>query len=689
MAKDPPRSAAGPSVSYHLKNFSNTALPGAALWITLTLTWFFYASGANGSFLFDDYANLPAIGAYGGVTDLHSLIAYLTDGIAGPTGRPIALASFLIDAQNWPAPAHPFKQTNILIHLLNGILLAWLLIKLSKALGHQDQRASWIAFIAASLWLLHPLWVSTTLYVVQRMALLATFFTFAGLLLYACGRLAYARGARISGIITMSAGVLAGTCLATLSKENGVLLPLFAFILESTIFQRLPLSKNRTFKIWKALFLWTPCILVISYLLLRLPEFAETAANNRPFTLGERLLTESRIIFEYTRLLVTPSLYTSGPFQDGYTISHDFFSPWTTPLATISVIVLPIFAWAFRRRTPGISTAILFFLGGHLLESTIVPLELYFEHRNYLPAALLAFPVAIWATAPNARTLLLRISTISLLLVTLSTLLTFRADLWAHPHEQALVWARENPDSARSQVYAAMTLRALGNTSESAEYMRHVAQRFPENAMVALNRLARSCEANTTTNEDVARAINALKNDRAAANLVTRMFSRLSTLSRDCQPYFGPSELDKLISSLLKNKTLTKTTSGKQSALNLYGRIKLYMGDQKSAYNYFRKALHARPEPGLLLRQAALLGTDKRPCLALSLISDYKGRKHPSRSGASMRDLHKTWLLYTGYYEHELDRIKSLLHKECRARRNTNDTSFLRDFYPHYSRPIS
>ena len=33
-----------------------------------------------------------------------------------------------------------------------------------------------------------------------------------------------------------------------------------------------------------------------------------------------------------------------------------------------------------------VAFGIAFFLGGHLLESTVLPLELYYEHRNYLPS---------------------------------------------------------------------------------------------------------------------------------------------------------------------------------------------------------------------------------------------------------------------------------------------------------------
>ncbi len=73
-----------------------------------------------GDFLFDDFGNLPTLGATGPVDNWPTFWRYLTSGIADPTGRPIALLSFLADAQNWPTDPYPFKRTNLLLHLINA-----------------------------------------------------------------------------------------------------------------------------------------------------------------------------------------------------------------------------------------------------------------------------------------------------------------------------------------------------------------------------------------------------------------------------------------------------------------------------------------------------------------------------------------------------------------------------------------
>ncbi len=150
-----------------------------------------YLPGLKGEFLFDDFANLPMLGATGPVTHWDTFWRYITSGNADPTGRPMALLSFLLDARNWPAAPYPFKRTNLLLHLVNGILLYCLLARLGRAIAIdaiQRRRAEWAAALGASLWMAHPLLVSTTLYIVQREAMLPATFTLLGLLAWLHGR---------------------------------------------------------------------------------------------------------------------------------------------------------------------------------------------------------------------------------------------------------------------------------------------------------------------------------------------------------------------------------------------------------------------------------------------------------------------------------------------------------------------
>jgi hypothetical protein len=99
-----------------------------AIWLSwlgvMVMTVLAYWPGLSGPFMLDDYGAIAALGKYDGVRDWETFKAYVFGGHSGPTGRPVSLLTFLIDSQNWPADPWPFKRTNLIIHLLNGVLCA-------------------------------------------------------------------------------------------------------------------------------------------------------------------------------------------------------------------------------------------------------------------------------------------------------------------------------------------------------------------------------------------------------------------------------------------------------------------------------------------------------------------------------------------------------------------------------------
>ena len=127
--------------------------------------------------------------------------------------------------------------------------------------------------------------------------------------------------------------------------------------------------------------------------------FTNGLEGSRPWTLGERLLTEAHVLATYLDLLWLPQPFTTGLFNDAFPISHGLLSPTATLLGLILICALIASAWRLRRSHPAFACAILFFFAGHLMESSVIPLELYYEHRNYLPALLLFWPLALWIFA--------------------------------------------------------------------------------------------------------------------------------------------------------------------------------------------------------------------------------------------------------------------------------------------------
>ena len=135
-----------------------------------------YAPGLQGSFALDDYTNVvqnPAIAIQSLSWDSLSHAAFSFQ--AGPTMRPLSMLSFALNAYfTGVDAAGPFKATNLAIHLINGLLVFWLLSQILKAYRKafapdlEATRLQWLALSAGAIWLLHPLNAMPVLYVVQR-----------------------------------------------------------------------------------------------------------------------------------------------------------------------------------------------------------------------------------------------------------------------------------------------------------------------------------------------------------------------------------------------------------------------------------------------------------------------------------------------------------------------------------------
>ena len=163
--------------------FDSVSTPTIAFFVVLSLGLTIYLPGINGPFVFDDYHNIinnPLVR----ISQLETgqIVDALSSGNASYPDRAISRLSFALNyyfsGQVYDARA--FKLTNIVIHLINGALvfaLAQMLFAQSAG-GVSNRRAGWMAFLCAGVWLLHPLQLTSVLYVVQRMTSLSAMFMF-------------------------------------------------------------------------------------------------------------------------------------------------------------------------------------------------------------------------------------------------------------------------------------------------------------------------------------------------------------------------------------------------------------------------------------------------------------------------------------------------------------------------------
>lgn len=354
-----------------------------------------------------------------------------------------------------------FKCTNLVIHLLNGALIYWLWCRLAPRLMATSNNylspdlPRYLALLAASLWLMHPLNVTDVIYVIQRMNELATLFTLLGLLCYVEGRERMTR--REAGLLISLAGLATFGLLAILSKENGAMIVGYALIIEWLCYRFETPHPNQS-KLLKTLFIITvalPAALFALYTIIH-PQWLSAGYAARDFDLPQRLMSEARILWLYLLWILLPIPSWMGIFHDDIAISNGLLHPWTTIVSIVGLLSLVFFAWKSRRRNPGASFAVAWFLVGHCMESSVIPLELIFEHRNYLPMAGLLFG-GLCSVVPSIATRLNTKLTIAICIASvlaLAALTSIRANEWGSQLTLALTEVRHHPTSPRAQYEA-------------------------------------------------------------------------------------------------------------------------------------------------------------------------------------------------------------------------------------------
>lgn len=621
-----------------------------------------YLPGLHGPFLFDDWATLPQLGANGPIHDASSFIRYVTSGTSDPTGRPLALVSFLMNAHDWPADPLPFKITNLAIHLANALLLGTLLSHLGRHLNLSPARRTQAAWFAATLWALHPFLVSTVLYVVQREAMLVATFSLAALILWLKGRDALGDADRRAAF-RLFASAVATAGLALLCKANAVVIPLLALAIEVTL-PPLPEAARRDYRrVARVAILFPSALLLVALAWLALAALGQPALPDRGWTVSQRLLTEPSILLDYAARLWLVLPAGGAFFHDQMTAATSVLDLRRVVLPLAACVMLVGLAIVWRRRFPAAAVAVLFFFAGHALESTSVPLELYFEHRNYLPSALLFWPLALLIV--DAPFPWLRRGLPTLLLVGVACLTYTQAALWGDQVAQAEVWARLQPDSPRAQSNAAGVELATGRIGEALQRIDTARHRFDGEPQVAINLLDIHCVLGRVSADDLSyttRAFATARRDPGA--LVTHWFEeRIGKLSRPGCRGLDATALHALLSALQSNPRVAALPGRRQDVAHLSGVIALSEGHADAAAGLFATALAEEPTPKVALNEAALLGRAGRPDLGLRHLALFETL--PAAAGPSLRDpmawIHARVLERQRYWPDELDHLREVL----------------------------
>lgn len=420
-------------------------LPGLALFLP----------ALDGGFVFDDYPNLLDNPAF--QRPLDTFAAVWEAALSSPSstlGRPLGFLSLAIDVALFGLNPYALKLTGLLMHGGNAFLLALLLYRLLAWPGLAQgtlARAPMIwATIIAMAWSILAIHVSTVVYVVQRLEILAHTFVFGSLILYLDGRRRLLDGQQGAWWRILTA-LIPLPAIGILAKETAALIPVYALALEG---YALGMATARVADRTRLLAIFG-ALVVLGLLLVALlgPEvWHGDAWSLRDFGPGERLLTQTRVLWDYLIWILLPIPGDMGLYHDAYVVSRSWVDPWTTLPALLAwLTVIAGLLWRFGRPSL-VLLGVALFLAGHLLTSSFLPLELVFEHRNYFASVgvLLIF-AALLARLADAASLRLAVPLLAIFLVWQALATLARAHEWGDPIRFAVAEAERNPVSPRAR----------------------------------------------------------------------------------------------------------------------------------------------------------------------------------------------------------------------------------------------
>lgn len=503
--------------------------PGVLLLLLLLLIFISYSNSLFSPMILDDQESfmdssemLPRDFSWGSIKQLAST----RFGVA----RVVPLVTFAINNKLSLGNLPFYHLTNIVIHLLVVVTVFFFLQGLLKRTTLKERRSflpdTLVVIGVCGLWGLSPVQTNAVTYLIQRMTSLMTLFYLMAMTFYLYGRTSKSGAIRTLHLL-MCAGSAA---LAFMSKENSATLPLALLLLECTIIT--PSSASRFVARLRPLH-WL-LIIAIALILLPFPlKILEGMVNGfggRSFSCWERLLTESRVVVWYISLLVLP-LPSRMNLDHDFSISKALFSPPTTLLSIILLGSIAALTFGYRHRSQLLTFGVFFFFLNLIIESTVVPLELIFEHRLYLPS--LGFYIAVFAGLDLVLTRyhdryggLLDYRLLWLVVVIIlciySILTSLRNNDWRDELTLYADTMTKSPQKPRAYANYGMALGRLGRYQEAIPVLEKaisLGRKFEEESLSSANNLLNCLKATSGPEKTIARGEQLLKNIPDDANM--------------------------------------------------------------------------------------------------------------------------------------------------------------------------
>ncbi len=376
-------------------------LPGSrqalvAMLVIAAATVLAYSNSFDASFHFDDLRNIVR----------NQSLRELGRQWPPSGNRWVGFLSFALNYRFGGLEVFGYHLVNLLIHVCNGLLVFWLAAITLRTPALRSAEAGplvrgYLPLAAGLLFALHPVQTQAVTYIVQRFASLATLLFLVSLALYAQARLSLEadrpskRSARFLYCLSI---VAAGGAMKT--KEISFTLPFVAAGYEWLLFR--PRRRLLLLVPLAATALLVPLGLAIQDQNLVLADASHVVAETPLIPRSVYLLTQSRVVVTYLRLLLLP---VGQNLDYSFRLSHSLADPGVLlALAILAVVATTAVLLLRRARETNRAEGVLVFLGiGWFfvtlsVESTVIPIrDVIFEHRMYLPSvgAAVAFGTAL------------------------------------------------------------------------------------------------------------------------------------------------------------------------------------------------------------------------------------------------------------------------------------------------------
>ena len=457
-----------------MRQFSKLNIRQTVLWPAWIVLLFFivgfviYSNTLESHFQLDDFVrikNNPDIR----ITELSATnVLKAAFGQKSAKARPVGNISFALNYYFHGFDVWGYHVVNIIIHILTGIVLyAFFKTTLSlPSVKLPDHQAHVIALLAAMLWLVHPIQTQSVTYVVQRLNSLSALFYLLSLWLYTKGRITERTETKWRWFACAGLSwVLALGC-----KQIAATQPFFVFLYEWYFFQDCStdwLKRNLKY-VFLLLFLFS--VVALLYLGLKPVEKMEAIGDyaRKEFTYTQRVLTQPRVVIYYLSLIFFPHPSRLNLDHD-FPLSHSLIDPVSTSISVVVIFSLLALAFILAKRERMISFCILWFFGNLVIESSIIPLAIFFEHRNYLPSMMVCL-IPVLLVFRYLKMEWLKIGLLSAVIIILAVWTYQRNDVWKSPLAMWTDVVKKSPNKERGHTNLGLALAKQGELDEAIKH---------------------------------------------------------------------------------------------------------------------------------------------------------------------------------------------------------------------------